>query len=189
MLNSVDHSPDTFDPPPNPDSELMPVVYAELKRLADFYLSSDQESLTLTPTTLVHEAWIRLESVSQSASTSDRASFLQAAANSMRRILVEHAQRNQRQHIVLESSGTAILQKSELRSDRQLELLAVDEVLTLFRELHPEKAELVTLRYFGGLTLPEAAELLGISLQKANRHWAYARAWLGREISRQADVA
>ena len=163
---------------------LLPVVYLELRQLAAQKLSREQPGHTLQPTALVHEAYLRLVG-SEGQSFQNRAYFFGAAAEAMRRILIDNYRRKQ------SSKRGGGLQRVELE-DRYLaieeptdNLAALDEALTEFQSIDPTKAELVKLRYFTGLTLEEAGALMGISESTAKRQWKYARAWLfGRIRSR-----
>ena len=164
---------------PTGAAELLPLVYEELRRLAAARLAAERPGQTLQPTALVHEAYLRLVGRGQSQDWDGRGHFFGAAAEAMRRILIDQARRKLR---IRHGGGRDRVELDELtvpaRTDRAAELLALDEVLTAFALEEPEKAELVKLRYFGGLTLEEAAACLGISLAVAKRHWALARAWL-----------
>ncbi len=169
---------------PNAAEELLPLVYAELRRLASAKMARLQAGQTLQPTALVHEAYLRLLGGGQH-NWDGRAHFFSAAAEAMRRILIESARRKSalrhgggQQRLNVDQVEIA----AEAKDD---EMLAVNEVLEDFAKREPQKAELVKLRYFVGMTLEEAAEVLGISDTMAKRHWAYARAWLLREIRRQ----
>jgi len=163
--------------------QLLPLVYEELRRLAAARMAKEAPGQTLQPTALVHEAWLRLTG-DENRKWNDRTHFFAAAAEAMRRILVDNARRKRtRRH----GGG---LQREELdelsfatASDDQL--LEVNEALEKFATLDQQKAELVKLRYFVGLTIDEAAEVLGISSTTAKRHWTYARAWLFQEIRAQ----
>ena len=159
--------------------------YQELRNLAAQKMAGERAGHTLQPTALVHEAYLKLINPNKSAVHWDgRGHFFGAAAEAMRRILVDHARRRQR----VKHGGD--LEKVELREDDALDsgnpdyVVAVDEALTKFSEADPAKAQLVKLRFFGGLTIAEAAAALGISETTADRHWAFARGWLGREINR-----
>ena len=165
---------------PRAADELLPLVYDELRRLAQYKMNQESPGQTLQPTALVHEAWIRLMGSNQD--WRDRRHFFNAAAESMRRILIERARRRGRlrrgggaQHIDLNQIDVAIEASDE-------SLLLVDEALSRLAEHQPEKAELVKLRYYVGLSIAEAAQALGISEATAKRHWAFARAWLFREL-------
>ncbi len=157
---------------------LLPLVYAELKRLAAAQLTKEHHEHTLTATALVHEAYVRLTDANQKPIWDSRGHFFASAAEAMRRILVERARKRKR----LKHGGR--FQRQDLKEfdavvhandDR---LLAIDEALTRFAMEDPTKAELVKLRYFAGLTIVEAAEVLGISRTTASRYWEYSRAWL-----------
>lgn len=163
--------------------ELLPLVYDELRRLAQWQMSREAPGQTLQATALVHEAWLRLVG-DNNPQWENRRHFFAAAAEAMRRILIDIARRKQ---AVRHGGG---LQRTEF-DDLQLaagapdeELLAVHEALDAFATHDARKAELVKLRYFVGLTLEEAAAVLGLSERTAKRDWAYARAWLYREINR-----
>lgn len=163
--------------------ELLPLVYNELRRLAAHKLAHLAPGQTLQPTALVHEAYLRL--VGDNQKWDGRGHFFAAAAEAMRRILVENARRKA---AVRHGGGQIRLDVDELEIGAQSkddELLAVSEALEKLTERDKEKSELVKLRYFVGLTLEEAAEVLGISKTTAKRHWAYSRAWLLRQIRRQ----
>ena len=166
---------------PSAAARLLPLVYEDLRKLAAQRLAQEKPGQTLQATALVHEAYIRLVGSSEQCWENRRHFFL-AAAETMRRILIENARRKGR----LRHGGS--LQRVEL-ADLPLELklpredlLALDEALGRFESLDPQAAELVKLRYFSGLTLDEAAETLGISRRTANRNWAFARAWLYQQI-------
>ncbi len=157
--------------------ELLPLVYQELRRMAAHKMAGEPAGHTLQPTALVHEAWLQLVD-SQNQSWQNRAHFFGAAAEAMRRILIARARRKGRQR---RGAGTEHRDVEELEiagpaPDEQL--VALDEALDRFAELEPQQAELVKLRYFVGLKIDEAAEVLGISKATATRWWAYARAWL-----------
>jgi len=165
--------------------ELLPLVYEELRLLAARKLSHEAPGQTLQATALVHEAYIRLVG-DEPQSWSGRGHFFAAAAEAMRRILVETARRK---HRLKHGGGRQRLEMDELDCvAEQLpeDLLALDEALAKLCEREPLKADLVKLRYFAGLTAEQAAEALNISKATADRYWAYARAWLYDEI-RQTD--
>src|SRR5260370_65696 len=154
--------------------QLLPLVYEELRRLAATKMAQENPGQTLQPTALVHEVWLRLTG-DENRRWNDRTHFFAAAAEAMRRILVDNARRKLAQR---HGGG---LQRQEL-SDLTLasasddQLLALNEALEKFAAQDKQKAELVKLRYFVGLTIEEAAEVLGISGTTAKRHWTYARA-------------
>lgn len=160
--------------------ELLSVVYDELRRLAASKMAMESPGQTLQPTALVHEVWLRLNK-DENRKWNDRTHFFAAAAESMRRILVDNARRKR----ALRHGGGQ--QRAEMRDIAQAganddQILAVDEALEKLAAQDKQKAELVKLRYFVGMTIEEAAEALGISAPTAKRHWAYARAWLAAEI-------
>ena len=167
-------------------AELLPLVYTELRRLAAARMARERPGHTLQPTALVHEAWLRLVDADGQARFANRAHFFSAAAEAMRRILIERARRKlaarhgggQPHEDVDEIEIAAPIEKDD-------ELLAVHEALEKFAAEDREKAEFVKLRYFAGLTLEDAAEVLGISESTAKRWWTYARAWLHEEIKAQ----
>jgi RNA polymerase sigma factor (TIGR02999 family) len=164
--------------------QLLPLVYQELRKLAAYNMEREAPGNTLQPTALVHEAWLRLTSAPGNR-WENRAHFFGAAAEAMRRILIEKVRRKR----ALRHGGA--LERLDIDAieipapAKEDELLAVNEVLEKFTRVHPEKAELVKLRYFVGVTLEEAAQVLGVSVPTAKRQWTYARAWLYREIRAQ----
>lgn len=162
--------------------QLLPVVYDELRRLAAQKLAQEKPGQTLEATGLVHEAYIRLVGGNANRRWDDRRHFFAAAAEAMRRILVDNARRKSRcKHgggLVRQDVDELQLTAPALCED----LLALDEALNKLAEHDPIKAELVKLRHFAGLSVDQAAEALGISAATADRYWAYARAWLRTEI-------
>lgn len=162
--------------------KLLPLVYNELRRLAALKMSGESPDLTLQATALVHEAYLRLVDVDQVQHFNGRGHFFGAAAEAMRRILVERARANETPKQGGRRSRQE-LREDMLAADRPEELFAVDEALDRLEATHSQAACLVKLRYFVGLTIPEAAASLGISPRKANQLWAYARAWLLAEIA------
>jgi RNA polymerase sigma factor (TIGR02999 family) len=170
---------------PHAADRLLPLVYDELRRLAAQRLAHERPGHTLQPTALVHEAYVRLVgagSVSDGPEFSGRGHFFAAAAEAMRRILVEGARRRRAAKHgggrAREDVDADLLPAAEPRED----LLALDEALNKLATTNRQAAELVQLRYFAGLTLPDAAEALGMAPRTAGRLWAYARAWLRREV-------
>ena len=162
--------------------ELLPLVYNELRRMAAHKMSAEPAGHTLQPTALVHEAWLKLVD-SRSKSWQNRAHFFGAAAEAMRRILIARARRKLAQR---RGAGAAHLDANEVEIASPApddQLLALNEALDRFAVMDPQHAELVKLRYFVGLKIEEAAEVLGISETTAKRWWAYSRAWLFKEIS------
>jgi len=194
---------------PRAAEQLLPLVYDELRKLAAARLAHEKPGQTLQATALVHEAYLRLlsrpdgEKVRRRDGEPDqnqhppvppslprsvpafhsRGHFFAAAAEAMRRILVEQARRKGRVrhgggrlHVDLES-------QAEVGQEADNDLVALDEALGRLEQIEPAAAEVVKLRYFAGLTIEEAARVLGISVRTANRHWAYARAWLYQQLS------
>lgn len=168
---------------PQAASQLLPLVYDELRSLAARKMAREAPGQTLQATALVHEAWLRLGGDRQ-PDWRNRAHFFAAAAEAMRRILIDNARRKQAarhgglaEHLDLDALELA----AEMDNDQLLEL---HEALDRLAAHDPRKAELVKLRFFVGLTLDQTAKVLGISEPTAKRHWAYARAWLYREIAK-----
>lgn len=163
-------------------SQLLPLVYDELRRLAARKLAVESRNHTLQATALVHEAYVRLVGKEVQQHWNGRGHFFAAAAEAMRRILVENARRKRRHKHgggrERENVEMTDVPAPELRED----VLALDEALNKLAATDKNAADLVQLRYFAGLTLPEAAGLLGISPRTADRLWAYARAWLHQEM-------
>jgi RNA polymerase sigma factor (TIGR02999 family) len=177
LLNAIGHGN------PQAADELLPLVYTELRKLAARKMGREAPNQTLQPTALVHEAWLRLAGDEQ-RKWKDRTHFFAAAAEAMRRILVDNARRKRTQrhgggHQRVEFDNIAAAQSN----DEQV--LAVNEALQKLAAVDKQKAELVKLRYFVGMTLEEAAEVLHISAPTAKRYWAYAKAWLYHEIKAQ----
>jgi RNA polymerase sigma factor (TIGR02999 family) len=167
---------------PHAAEQLLPLVYDALRRLAAHRLAQESPGQTLQATALVHEAYLRLVDTDKVQPWSGRGHFFAAAAEAMRRILVENARRK---GSLKRGGGRA---REELAEDQLAipplrdELLALDEALTQFAAADPQAAELVKLRYFAGLTVAQAAEVLGVSPRTADSLWAFARAWLLRKI-------
>jgi RNA polymerase sigma factor (TIGR02999 family) len=170
---------------PSAASELLPLVYGELRRLAAHKMAQEAPGHTLQPTALVHEAWLRLAGPEQQAQFQNRAHFFGAAAEAMRRILVDRA----REKKALKPGGD--LERVELDAVELSapmpddELLALDEALDRLATVDTRAAEMVKLCFFVGLTQEEAARELGVSLATAERIWAFARAWLLREVRKK----
>lgn len=167
--------------------QLLPLVYQELRRLAAQRMSRENPGQTLQPTALVHEAYLRLVGGPEPQHWDTRGHFFAAAAEAMRRILIERA----RQKRSLRRGGAHKRQSLDqidfAMPEPSSELFSVQEALDDFERLDQTKAMLVKLRYFLGMTIPEAAEVLGISVATADRYWAYARAWLHARIKRGND--
>jgi RNA polymerase sigma factor (TIGR02999 family) len=169
---------------PRAAEELLSLVYEELRRLAAHKMAREAPGQTLQPTALVHEAWLRLVG-NQNQQWHGRGHFFGAAAEAMRRILVENGRRKR---AVRHGGGQAKLDIQEIELAAPApddELLAVNDALDKLAIRDKQKAELVNLRYFVGLTTEEAAQVLGISVATADRWWNFSRAWLYEEIERQ----
>ena len=167
--------------------DLLPLVYEELRKLAAHKMANEAPGQTLQPTALVHEAWLRLVGT-ENPQFEGRGHFFAAAAEAMRRILIDRA----RQKLSLKRGAGAArvnLEHLEVASATDDDtLLAVDEALTKLAREDPDSAEFIKLRFFAGMTNDEAAQALGIPERTARRHWSFARAWLFREIQRQAGT-
>jgi len=169
--------------------QLLPLVYEELRRLALEKMAHEKPGQTLQATALVHEAYLRLVGPGEERHWDSRGHFFAAAALAMRRILVEQARRKQRvrhgggrKRIDLDEACSVALPPDD-------NLLALDEALNRLAERDPVRAQLVTLHFFAGLTMSEAAQILGISLSTAERNWRFARAWLYAELTDEASAA
>jgi RNA polymerase sigma factor (TIGR02999 family) len=168
---------------PGTAGQLLPLVYAELRRLAK---TREKPGHTLDATALVHEAYLRLVDQNDARAWDNRRHFFAAAAEAMRRILVENARRKKsvkrggdRRRLDLDENVAGV--------EPQEELLALDEALTRLSAREPAKAEVVKLRFFAGLTMPQTAQALGISLATAERYWNYARTWLYAELDQTSE--
>jgi RNA polymerase sigma factor (TIGR02999 family) len=168
---------------PHAAEQLLPLVYEELRKLAAQKLAQEAPGQTLQATALVHEAYLRLVNVTQAQRWDSRGHFFAAAAEAMRRILVESARRHQ----ALKRGGGLeridLPELAESATDNPVDLVALDEALRKLEALHPQKAQVVKLRFFTGCSLEETAQMLGISRATAQRHWAYARAWLFGQLN------
>ena len=178
ILESIEHGD------PKAADELLPLVYGELRKLAASKMAREAPNQTLQPTALVHEAWQRLVG-NENPQFANRAHFFAAAAEAIRRILIDKARRKRalrhgagRQHVELDEVEIAAPADDD-------EILAVNEALDKLALQNQAEAELVKLRYFVGMTLEEAAKALNISARTADNYWAHARAWLFREIKAQ----
>ena len=171
---------------PHATDRLLPLVYDELRRLATQKLAQEKPGQTLQATALVHEAFLRLVDVNDTQQWNSRGHFFAAAAEAMRRILVENARRKNRlkhggKHKRVDLDSGCPISKAP-----SFEVLALDEALGRLAQVEPEKAELVKLRFFAGLKMPEAAAALNISLATAERYWTFAKSWLYAELTDDA---
>ena len=162
--------------------DLLPLVYQELRKLASSKLSQELQGQSLQPTMLVHDAYLRLVDVEEPQKWQGRGHFFSAAAEAMRRILVEKARRKRRRkhggHLHRVEFDEPIASIESPVED----LLALDEALTRFEQQWPDKAKLVKLKYFAGMTIPEASKTMRISTATAERYWKFARAWLHSQL-------
>ncbi len=165
--------------------ELMPLVYKELHRLADHYLRRERVGHTLQATALINEAYLRIIN-QEEVNWQNRSHFFGVAAQMMRRILVDHA----RSHLYAKRGGGA--QKLTLnealdvpQQERDLDLVALDDALQRLEQIDPQQSKIIELRFFGGLTIEETAEVLGISTATIKRDWNWAKAWLYRELKNE----
>jgi RNA polymerase sigma factor (TIGR02999 family) len=172
---------------PSAAEQLLPLVYDGLRRLAAEKLAREKPGQTLEATALVHEAYLRLVDVEKAQHWDSRGHFFAAAAEAMRRILVEKARRKGRRKRGGDWKRRDVEEVEITVEGPCDDLLALDEALTRLAAKHPRKAELVQLRYFAGLTVGEAAKVLGISPSTADRYWTYARAWLYREVAPEGE--
>jgi RNA polymerase sigma factor (TIGR02999 family) len=165
--------------------KLLPLVYDELRRLAARQVALERPEARRDATSLVHQAYLRLAG-NDAQDWNSRGHFYAAAAEAMRRILIDDARRRRRAKHGGDRARVDLEADCVSASDDSDDLLALDEVLTRFADLEPEKAQVVKLRYFGGLSVEDTAAALGISPATAKRHWAYARAWLYNALADDA---
>ena len=168
---------------PTAAADLLPLIYDELRKLAAARMVAEAPDHTLQPTALVHEAYLRLVGKDAGRPWNGRGHFFAAAAEAMRRILVESARRKSRLKHGGENERVDLDSGCLVSEAPSLDLLALDEALTKLAESEPAKADLVKLRFFAGLTMPQAASALNISLATAERHWTFAKSWLYAELS------
>jgi RNA polymerase sigma factor (TIGR02999 family) len=176
ILSAIEHGD------PQAAEHLLPLVYEELRTLAAQKLAQEKPGQTLQATALVHEAYLRLVGVDQAQHWDSRGHFFSAAAQAMRQILVQNARRRSR---VKHGGGRTRIDVDDLEiaaPERSGDLLALDEALTQLAVADPQAAELVKLRYFAGCTIPQAAEVLGVSPRTADFLWSYARTWLFQKL-------
>ena len=167
---------------PHAAAQLLPLVYDELRRLAAQRLAQEKPGQTLQATALVHEAYLRLVDVERAQHWNSRGHFFAAAAEAMRRILVDNARRKQSKKRGGDRVRLDLDQLAAATSERLDEVLDIDVALAALAGADPQAAELVKLRYFAGLSIPQAAAVLGVSPRSADFLWAYARAWLLRSL-------
>jgi RNA polymerase sigma factor (TIGR02999 family) len=168
---------------PKAAADLLPLVYDELRRLASAHLANEKPGQTVQATALVHEAYLRLVGSDPAQPWNGRGPFFAAAAEAMRRILVEQARRKGRARHGGGHNRVELEDIPTIRHERADDLIALDEAVDALARVEPVKAEVVKLRYFAGLTIDETAACLGISPATAKRHWAVARDWLYRHLS------
>ena len=181
ILSDIEHGD------PSAVEQLLPLVYQELRRLAAARLKQEKPGQTLQATALVHEAYVRLVNVPEAQHWNSRGHFFAAAAEAMRRILVEQARRKKSQK---RGGGLNRVQLSDadlVDGGRGLNLIALDDAIDRLEKDDPRAAEVVKLRFFGGLTIKEAAEAVGISAATADNDWAYARSWLRVQLATDGD--
>ena len=163
--------------------ELLPIIYDELKRIAANYLRRERPDHTLQPTALVNEAYMKMIDITQ-VSWQNKAHFLGVAANQMRRILVDHARQHNAQKRGGEFHILTLNEEIDASDEQRSDLIALDDALTELSRMDETKARIVELRYFGGLTMEEVAEVLDVSVITVKRHWKMAKAWLYGELTR-----
>ena len=173
---------------PQAAEQLLPLVYDELRKLAAMRLAQEKPGQTLQATALVHDAYLRLVDGDVAQHWNSRGHFFAAAAEAMRRILIDKARKKQRlkrgcgfQRVDLDAVDVSVAEPPD-------DLVALDDALVKLAQTHPDKAALVKLRYFAGLTIDETAQVLGISPSTVDRHWTYARAWLYRQVASNAEL-
>ena len=163
---------------PHAAEQLLPLVYAELRELAAAKLRQEKPGQTLQATALVHEAYLRLVDAEKARNWDSRGHFFAAAAEAMRRILVDNARRKASLKRGGDLDRIDLPEIAHLSQEKRINLLALDEALTGLEQKHPDNARIIKLRFFAGLSLEDAAQAMGISRATAQRKWAYARAWL-----------
>jgi RNA polymerase sigma factor (TIGR02999 family) len=171
---------------PHAADQLLPIVYEELRQLAAQKLALEKPGQTLQATALVHEAYLRLVGNEDRPCWEGRGHFFAAAAEAMRRILIDQARRKQSLRHGGDRQREPLEHVEVTAPEPSLDVLAVNDALERFEQVDPIKANLVKLRFFTGLTIPQAADALGISPTTADRYWAYARAWLHAELKKAA---
>lgn len=164
--------------------ELLPIIYDELKRIAASYLRRERSDHTLQPTALVNEAYMKMVDITQ-VSWQNKAHFIGVAANQMRRILVDHARQHNAQKRGGEFHILTLNEEIDKADEQSAELIALDDALTELAKMDPTKARIVELRYFGGLTTDETAEVLGVSSITVKRNWKMTKAWLYGQLTKK----
>ena len=168
--------------------KLLPLVYDELRRLARRYLRRERSNHTLEPTALVHEAYLKLVE-QRSVTWQSRAQFFALAAKLMRNILVDHARGRKADKRGGEQVLISLSKADRVSKKPDVDLIALDDALTGLESIKPQHSQIVELRFFGGLTIEETAEVLGVSHATIEREWSFARSWLRREVSRRDEAA
>ena len=163
--------------------QLLPLIYDELRKLASVRLAQEKPGQTLQATALVHDAYIRLVDVEKVQHWDSRGHFFAAAAEAMRRILIENARRHASVKRGAEANRVELDERTLICEERTFNLLELDEALRKLEEHDPEAGQLVKLRYFAGLTVEQSAKVLGVSPRKADFIWAFARSWLRRRMA------
>ena len=172
-------------------SELFPVVYGELRKVARHYLGQERQKHTLQPTALVHEAWLRLRD-QRRVDWNGRTHVLAVGAQAMRRVLIDHGRRHRRVKRGGGESAVTLHEWLDAAAEQPLDVedaMALDAAMTKLMAIDERQARIVEMRYFGGLTVPEVAELLGVSARTVEGEWTHARAWLRRELSNRPESA
>jgi RNA polymerase sigma factor (TIGR02999 family) len=169
---------------PHAAAHLLPLVYDELRKLAAQKMAQEAPGQTFQATALVHQAYVRLVDVEEAQHWNSRGHFFAAAAEAMRRILIEQARRKRRPKHGGDRRRIDLDDAQSVAAAPADDLLALDEVLSRLEATDPLAAQVVKLRFFTGLSMPETADALGLSLRSAERNWTYARTWLHRELSR-----
>jgi RNA polymerase sigma-70 factor, ECF subfamily len=167
-------------------NKLLPVVYAEMRKLARRYLRKERRDHSLQATALVHEAYLRL--VGQEVSWQNRAHFFGMAAEMMRRILIDHARKHRASKRGSGEIRLSLDEALDMADERAAELVALDDALKALAAFDPQKSRIVELRFFGGLSIEETAEVLGVGTATVVRQWKLAKAWLYHEVSKKNDV-
>jgi RNA polymerase sigma factor (TIGR02999 family) len=168
--------------------ELLPLVYEELRKLAAHRLAQEKPGQTLQATALVHEAYLRLVDTAKAQHWNSRGHFFAAAAEAMRRILIENARRKKRSRHGGDRRRLDLEEACLVEANPGGDLEALDDALTRLEAHDPLAARLVKLRFFAGLSMPQAAEVLGVPLRTAERNWTYARTWLHRALAPECDA-